>query len=142
MVPARTDGLWMIVYYNMADPDCIAETYLQLHRQHRSTWAFEVVLRPWVEKWRGAYRTTGFRYRCGSRSRPAQLAQLAQTASGGRSRHNDRPHTKFLTVLSSATSAPPETTRVPAVADPAAPPSRARRLLRPARVPGGLRPRG
>jgi NAD(P)-dependent dehydrogenase (short-subunit alcohol dehydrogenase family) len=36
---------------NMADPACIAQTYLQLHRQHRSTWAFEVVLRPWVEKW-------------------------------------------------------------------------------------------
>jgi len=36
---------------NMADPACIAETYLQLHRQHRSTWAFEVVLRPWVERW-------------------------------------------------------------------------------------------
>jgi NAD(P)-dependent dehydrogenase (short-subunit alcohol dehydrogenase family) len=36
---------------NMADPEFIAETYLQLHRQHRSTWAFEVVLRPWVEKW-------------------------------------------------------------------------------------------
>jgi NAD(P)-dependent dehydrogenase (short-subunit alcohol dehydrogenase family) len=36
---------------NMADPDCIAETYLQLHRQHRSTWAFEVTLRPWVERW-------------------------------------------------------------------------------------------
>jgi NAD(P)-dependent dehydrogenase (short-subunit alcohol dehydrogenase family) len=36
---------------NMADPNCIAETYLQLHRQHRSTWAFEVVLRPWLEKW-------------------------------------------------------------------------------------------
>ena len=36
---------------NMADPDRIAETYLQLHNQHRSTWAFEVVLRPWVEKW-------------------------------------------------------------------------------------------
>jgi|TARA_Y100000310_G_scaffold22421_1_gene21508 NAD(P)-dependent dehydrogenase (short-subunit alcohol dehydrogenase family) len=36
---------------NMADPDSIAETYLQLHRQHRSTWAFEVVLRPWVERW-------------------------------------------------------------------------------------------
>jgi NAD(P)-dependent dehydrogenase (short-subunit alcohol dehydrogenase family) len=36
---------------NMADPDHIAEVYLQLHRQHRSTWAFEVVLRPWVEKW-------------------------------------------------------------------------------------------
>lgn len=36
---------------NMADPDHIAEAYLQLHHQHRSTWAFEVVLRPWVEKW-------------------------------------------------------------------------------------------
>jgi NAD(P)-dependent dehydrogenase (short-subunit alcohol dehydrogenase family) len=36
---------------NMADPDHIAEMYLQLHRQHRSTWAYEVVLRPWVEKW-------------------------------------------------------------------------------------------
>ena len=36
---------------NMADPDHIAETYLHLHRQHRSTWAYEVVLRPWVEKW-------------------------------------------------------------------------------------------
>jgi NAD(P)-dependent dehydrogenase (short-subunit alcohol dehydrogenase family) len=36
---------------NMAHPDRIAELYLQLHRQHRSTWAFEVVLRPWSEKW-------------------------------------------------------------------------------------------
>ena len=36
---------------NMADPDRIAETYLQLHRQHRSTWTYEVVLRPWAEKW-------------------------------------------------------------------------------------------
>ena len=36
---------------NMADPDRIAELYLQLHRQHRSTWAYEVVLRPWLEKW-------------------------------------------------------------------------------------------
>lgn len=36
---------------NMADPDRIAEVYLQLHRQHPSTWAFEVVLRPWVENW-------------------------------------------------------------------------------------------
>jgi hypothetical protein len=35
---------------NMADPDRIA-VYLQLNRQHRSTWAHEVVLRPWVEKW-------------------------------------------------------------------------------------------
>jgi NAD(P)-dependent dehydrogenase (short-subunit alcohol dehydrogenase family) len=36
---------------NLADPDCIAQTYLHLHRQHRSTWTFEMVLRPWVEKW-------------------------------------------------------------------------------------------
>lgn len=36
---------------NMADPDRIADVYLQLHRQHRSTWAFEVVLRPWTENW-------------------------------------------------------------------------------------------
>ena len=36
---------------NMADPDRIAETYLQLHRQHRSAWTFEVVLRPWNERW-------------------------------------------------------------------------------------------
>lgn len=36
---------------NMADPDRIAEIYLALHRQHRSTWAFEIVLRPWVENW-------------------------------------------------------------------------------------------
>lgn len=36
---------------NMADPDRIAEVYLQLHRQHRSTWAFEIALRPWLEKW-------------------------------------------------------------------------------------------
>ena len=36
---------------NMADPDRIAELYLQLHRQHRSTWACEVALRPWTETW-------------------------------------------------------------------------------------------
>ncbi len=36
---------------NMADPVHIAETYLQLHRQHRSTWAFEIALRPWKERW-------------------------------------------------------------------------------------------
>ncbi len=36
---------------NMADPDRIAETYLHLHKQHRSTWAYEVILRPWVENW-------------------------------------------------------------------------------------------
>ena len=32
------------------DPDAIAETYYQLHRQHRSAWSLEVDLRPWVEK--------------------------------------------------------------------------------------------
>ena len=36
---------------NLAHPDRIAELYWQLHRQHRSTWAFEVVLRPWKENW-------------------------------------------------------------------------------------------
>ena len=36
---------------NLADPDHIAETYLHLHRQHRSTWTFEMVLRPWLENW-------------------------------------------------------------------------------------------
>ena len=32
------------------DPDAIAQTYLQLHRQHRSAWASYVELRPWAEK--------------------------------------------------------------------------------------------
>ncbi len=36
---------------NLAHPDRIAELCGQLHRQHRSTWAFEVVLRPWKENW-------------------------------------------------------------------------------------------
>jgi NAD(P)-dependent dehydrogenase (short-subunit alcohol dehydrogenase family) len=36
---------------NMADPMHIAETYIHLHRQHRSTWTFETVVRPWVENW-------------------------------------------------------------------------------------------
>ena len=36
---------------NLADSDQIAATYLYLHRQPRSTWAFEVALRPWVENW-------------------------------------------------------------------------------------------
>lgn len=31
-------------------PEAIAETYLAIHRQHRSAWSFEVDLRPWVEK--------------------------------------------------------------------------------------------
>ncbi|MFP6781825.1 MAG: SDR family oxidoreductase [Gammaproteobacteria bacterium] len=36
---------------NMADPARIAEMYLHLHRQHRSTWTFETVMRPWLENW-------------------------------------------------------------------------------------------
>ena len=32
------------------DPDAIAQTYLHLHRQHRSSWASHVELRPWTEK--------------------------------------------------------------------------------------------
>jgi NAD(P)-dependent dehydrogenase (short-subunit alcohol dehydrogenase family) len=31
-------------------PDAIARTYLDIHRQHRSAWSFEVDLRPWVER--------------------------------------------------------------------------------------------
>lgn len=34
----------------LLDPDAIAETYWQLHRQHRSAWSFELEVRPWVEK--------------------------------------------------------------------------------------------
>ena len=34
----------------MLQPDAIAETYLQVFRQHRSAWTFEIDLRPWVEK--------------------------------------------------------------------------------------------
>jgi len=32
------------------DPDEIAQTYLHVLRQHRSTWTWEVELRPWVER--------------------------------------------------------------------------------------------
>jgi len=35
---------------NMLDPDAIAEAYMQFHEQHRSAWAWEVELRPWVER--------------------------------------------------------------------------------------------
>jgi NAD(P)-dependent dehydrogenase (short-subunit alcohol dehydrogenase family) len=31
-------------------PDAIAESYLHMHRQHRSSWTWEMELRPWVEK--------------------------------------------------------------------------------------------
>lgn len=32
------------------DPDEIAKTYLHLHQQHRSSWSWEIEVRPWVEK--------------------------------------------------------------------------------------------
>jgi len=35
---------------SMLDPDAIAETYLDVLRQHRSAWTWEVELRPWVER--------------------------------------------------------------------------------------------
>jgi NAD(P)-dependent dehydrogenase (short-subunit alcohol dehydrogenase family) len=34
----------------LLDPDAIARTYLDIHRQHRSAWTWEVEMRPWVEK--------------------------------------------------------------------------------------------
>jgi len=40
---ARGEDTWL-------DPDRIAETYLHLHRQHRSSWASHIELRPWTEK--------------------------------------------------------------------------------------------
>jgi NAD(P)-dependent dehydrogenase (short-subunit alcohol dehydrogenase family) len=33
----------------MLEPDAIAQSYLHVHRQHRSAWTWEVELRPWVE---------------------------------------------------------------------------------------------
>jgi NAD(P)-dependent dehydrogenase (short-subunit alcohol dehydrogenase family) len=33
----------------LLDPNAIAETYLSLHRQPRSAWAWEIELRPWIE---------------------------------------------------------------------------------------------
>lgn len=40
--PGDTPDRWL-------DPDAIAETYLAIHRQHRSAWTWEIELRPWVE---------------------------------------------------------------------------------------------
>ena len=33
----------------LLDPDAIAQSYLSLHRQPRSAWAWEIELRPWIE---------------------------------------------------------------------------------------------
>jgi NAD(P)-dependent dehydrogenase (short-subunit alcohol dehydrogenase family) len=35
---------------SLLEPDAIAQTYLALHRQHRSAWTHELDLRPWSEK--------------------------------------------------------------------------------------------
>ncbi len=35
---------------SMLDPDAIADNYLALIRQHRSTWSDELAIRPWVER--------------------------------------------------------------------------------------------
>jgi NAD(P)-dependent dehydrogenase (short-subunit alcohol dehydrogenase family) len=35
---------------SMLDPDAIAQTYLDLLRQQRSAWAWEIELRPWLER--------------------------------------------------------------------------------------------
>jgi NAD(P)-dependent dehydrogenase (short-subunit alcohol dehydrogenase family) len=35
---------------SMLDPDAIAQTYLDLLQQRRSAWAWEIELRPWVER--------------------------------------------------------------------------------------------
>jgi NAD(P)-dependent dehydrogenase (short-subunit alcohol dehydrogenase family) len=34
---------------SMLNPDAIAQSYLDIHRQHRSAWTWEMELRPWVE---------------------------------------------------------------------------------------------
>ncbi|MFD0915384.1 SDR family NAD(P)-dependent oxidoreductase [Pseudahrensia aquimaris] len=36
--------------HHLLDPDSIADSYLALIDQHRSAWAWEIELRPWVEK--------------------------------------------------------------------------------------------
>ena len=35
---------------SMLDPDAIAQSYLDLLKQHRSAWAWEIEVRPWVER--------------------------------------------------------------------------------------------
>jgi NAD(P)-dependent dehydrogenase (short-subunit alcohol dehydrogenase family) len=48
--PARPERLAARGPDGCLDPDSIAQTYLHLHRQHRSTWASHIELRPWSEK--------------------------------------------------------------------------------------------
>ena len=35
---------------SLLDPDAVAQSYLHLLQQHRSAWAWEIELRPWVER--------------------------------------------------------------------------------------------
>jgi NAD(P)-dependent dehydrogenase (short-subunit alcohol dehydrogenase family) len=46
----RREGLTARGPDGCLEPDAIAQTYLQLHRQHRSAWASHIELRPWTEK--------------------------------------------------------------------------------------------
>jgi NAD(P)-dependent dehydrogenase (short-subunit alcohol dehydrogenase family) len=34
---------------SMLEPAAIAESFLHLHRQHRSAWSWEIAVRPWLE---------------------------------------------------------------------------------------------
>ena len=36
--------------HHLLEPDAIAETYYHLHAQHKSSWAAEIDVRPWVER--------------------------------------------------------------------------------------------
>ena len=36
--------------YSLLDPDAIAQSYLDLLRQKRSAWTWEIEVRPWLEK--------------------------------------------------------------------------------------------
>ena len=36
--------------HDKLNADDIADTYLQFHKQHRSSWSWEIELRPWLEK--------------------------------------------------------------------------------------------
>jgi len=48
--PARPERLTARGPDGGLEPDAIAQTYLHLHRQHRSAWASHIELRPWSEK--------------------------------------------------------------------------------------------
>lgn len=52
--PDKTRGHWLAgstVDDNMVDPDEVAKLYLSIHRQQRSTWSYEMIVRPWIENW-------------------------------------------------------------------------------------------